>query len=69
MKERTERLGDATNPQNKKKEIAMKKRKSYAELEAVKKKLCLEWFCHYYTNTKRKTAKTYNPVSLVFEKK
>ena len=38
MKERTKRLGDATNPQNKKKEIAMNKRKSYAELEAVKEK-------------------------------
>ena len=34
-----------------------------------KKKLCLEWFCHYYTNTKRKTTKTYNPVSLVLKKK
>ena len=38
MKERTKRFRDATNPQNQKKEIAMKKRKSYAELEAVKKK-------------------------------
>ena len=37
-----------------KKEIAMKKRKSYAELEPVKKKLCLERSCHYYTNVKNK---------------
>ena len=38
----------------KQKEIAMEKRKSYAELEPVKKKLCLERFCHYYTNVKKK---------------
>ena len=40
----------------KQKEIAMKKRKSYPELEPVKKKrkLCLERFCHYYNNVKNK---------------
>ena len=33
----------------------MKKRKSYAELELVKKgKLFLERFCHYYNNVKNK---------------
>ena len=32
----------------------MKKRKSYPELKPVKKKLCLERFCHYYTNVKNK---------------
>ena len=32
----------------------MKKRKSYAELNLVKKKLCLERFCHYYDNVKNK---------------
>ena len=38
-----------------KNEIAVKKRKSYAELKPVKKKkLCLERFCHYYTNVKNK---------------
>ena len=37
-----------------KKEIAMKKRKSYAEVEPVKKKNCLERFCHYYNNVKNK---------------
>ena len=37
-----------------KKEIAMKKRKSYAELEPVKKKLCLERFCNHYNNVKNK---------------
>ena len=38
-----------------KKEIAMKKRKSYAEVEPVKKKkkLCLERFCHYYNKKER----------------
>ena len=31
----------------------MKKRKSYTELEPVKKN-CLERFCHYYNNIKNK---------------
>ena len=53
----------------------MKKRKSYAEVEPVKKKkkekLCLERFCHYYNKkeTKRKTPKTYIPASHLFKKK
>ena len=54
----------------------MKKRKSYAEVEPVKKKekLCLERFCHYYNKketktTKRKAAKTYIPVSHLLKKK
>ena len=41
----------------KQKEIATKKRKSYAELEPVKKKqqkLCFERFCQYYNNVKNK---------------
>ena len=48
----------------------MKKRKSYTEHEPVKKN-CLERFCHYtlILKTKRKTAKTYNPVSHVFKTK
>ena len=44
----------------------MKKRKSYAELEPVKKENSV---CRGFTimlKTKRKTAKTYNPVSHVF---
>ena len=36
-----------------KKEIEMKKRKSYARTRK-KKKLCLERFCHYYNNVKNK---------------
>lgn len=55
------------------KQKAMKKRKSYAEVEPVKKKkkLCFERFCRYYNKreTKRKTAKTYPPVSHLLKKK
>ena len=51
----------------------MKKRKSYAAVEPVKEKekLCLQRFCHYYNNVKnkRKTAKTYIPVSHLFKNK
>ena len=58
----------------KKKEIAMKKRKSYAELEpAEKKKENSVWRGFFIITimlkTKRKTAKTYIPVSHVFKKK
>ena len=53
-----------------KKEIAMKKRKSYAELKPVKKKLWRGFvIITLMLKTKRKTAKTYNTVSHVFKKK
>lgn len=51
----------------------MKKRKSYAELEPEKKKKNSVWrgfvIITIMLKTKRKTAKTYNPVSHVFKKK
>ena len=51
----------------------MKKRKSYAELEPVKKKENYVWrgfvIIIIMIKTKRKTAKTYIPVSHVFKKK
>ena len=51
----------------------MKKRKSYAELEPVKKKENSVWrgfvIIIIMIKTKRKTAKTYIPVSHVFKKK
>ena len=55
----------------KRKEIAMKKRKSYAKLEPVKKKLCLERFCHYYNNVKNKKKRLQRLVFLyhMFSKK
>ena len=57
----------------KQKEITMKKRKSYAELEPVKKKensVCKGFvIITIMLKTKRKTAKTYIPVSHVFKKK
>ena len=54
----------------KKKEIAMKNRKSYAELEPVKKTVWRGFvIITIMLKTKRKTAKTYNPVSHVFKKK
>ena len=56
----------------KKKEIALKKRKSYAELEPVKKRKTVRRGFVISTimlKTKRKTANTCNPVSHVFKKK
>ena len=56
----------------KKREIAMKKRKSYGELEPVKKKNSV-WrgfvTITIILKTKRNTAKTYIPVSHAFKKK
>ena len=55
----------------KQKEIAMKTRKSYAELEPVKKNSVWRGFVIIATmlKTKRKTAKTYIPVNHMFSKK
>jgi len=57
----------------KQKEITMKKRKSYAELEPLKKKENSVWkgfvIITIMLKTKRKTAKTYIPVSHFFKKK
>ena len=58
----------------KKKEIAMKKRKSYAELEPAeknKRKLCLERFCHYYNNVinKKKDCRDLYSCITCFQKK
>ena len=57
----------------KQKEIAMKKRKSYAELEPVKKKNNSVWrgfvIITIMLKTNKKTVKTYIPVSHVYKKK
>ena len=49
----------------------MKERKSYAELEPVKKKLCLERFCNYYNNVRKekKDSKDLDSCITCFQKK